>query len=155
MSKTCLMIAVSFHDDASLAPIAHYTIPKMVSQRGDPTLLAMYGDLAVDVTSYAAVLSGPKTGSSALGALIEAVEVVQGLQIMMAPIRAAEGMPELPDFSDVLQIQTSLTVIKNDLMNLATVSYKPQQEHNFHRGTQGRGTQHQSSAPQLRPRQGP
>eukprot|EP00971_Amphidinium_carterae_P323748 6434078-Amphidinium_carterae.1 len=72
MSKTGLMIAVSFHDDASLAPIGHYTIPKMVSQRGDPTLLAMHDDLAVDVTSYAAVLSGPKTESSPLGALIEA-----------------------------------------------------------------------------------
>ena len=31
MSKTGLMIAASFHEDASLAPVGHYTIPKMIS----------------------------------------------------------------------------------------------------------------------------
>lgn len=74
--KTGLAIICAFDSDLSLAPIGHYCLPKTGSARGDPTLMELIQSFEVDTTAYSAVLVGPKTGSSAIGALQEALDIL-------------------------------------------------------------------------------
>lgn len=71
--------------------------------QGDLANLGLIEALGIDVSSIAPVLVSPKTGSSALGALEEALELLLGVQQLIA----SSGVESRIDYLSAIGCQMS------------------------------------------------
>ena len=67
----------------------------------------------LNVTAHVDVLHGPKTGSSAVGALLQATDLVKGLELILLPLRD-DGAVTLPfEFAELTGLVVQNTLRRN------------------------------------------
>lgn len=69
----------------------------------------------IDTTAYSAVLVGPKTGSSAIGALLEALDIYSGLELMLSPLKESGAVKISFSFAEIMGEETSAKIMRQDL----------------------------------------